>query len=422
MFENILILPYLSDTVPPSKFAQFILMKNVYTLVLILLWINSAYAQVNPMRNYIFGHSLLDHRPPINPTPSDETTVPHWMYLLAQEAGYDYFAGGQYGFLPQHANVPPNAQWGYDIVPGVWDQDYESFADADINTILITAGNFMQWQAPNLDYPSDPGLSPVSATIQVFDWVEAQGDTPRYYIYENWPDMAGYLANGFPPTPNEFQAYSEYTLGDFNQWWIDYQDLVIALRPDLDVKMIPVGPIIDRVIQQIWPTPNIPFTDLYEDDAPHGRPSIYFLAALTTYMAIQGEKAPSSFSVPGIVQADLQQNYTEVIDLIWDELLAFNFPTGESRVFFEAPNQVQNAHQPTWHWGPNPGSTGLAFHYTRSAQNIRVYNHLGQALRSVAVLEPGGFLDLSDLPPGTYFFQYQLFSSPSTFSFTWIKQ
>ena len=397
-------------------------MKNAYILVLILAWINSSFAQVNPMRNYIFGHSLLDHRPPINPTPSDETTVPHWMYLLAQEAGYDYLAGGQYGFLPQHANVPPNAQWGYDIVPGVWDQDYESFADADINTILLTAGNFMQWQAPNLDYPSDPGISPVSATIQIFDWVEAQGDTPRYYIYENWPDMAGYLANGFPPAGNEFQAYSDYTNGAFHQWWVDYQDLVLALRPDLNVKMIPVGPIIDLILQETWPNTNIPFTELYEDDAPHGRPSIYFLAALTTYMATQGEKAPASFTVPGIVHPDLQENYTDIIDLIWDELLAFNFPTGESRVFFDQPNQVSVIHPTDQQWGPNPGFEGLTYQGDQPAQQIRVYNHLGQGLRTVLKLQPGDFLNLSDLPAGTYFLQYQLASTSQVLSFSWIKQ
>ncbi|MEM1218404.1 MAG: T9SS type A sorting domain-containing protein [Bacteroidota bacterium] len=397
-------------------------MKNVCTLVLLLLSINSIFAQVSPIRNYIFGHSLLDHRPPINPTPSDETTVPHWMYLLAQEAGYDYYAGGQYGFLPQHANVPPNAQWGYDIVPGVWDQDYESFADADINTILITAGNFMQWQAPDVDYPSDPGLSPVSATLQVFDWVEAQGDAPRYYIYENWPDMAGYLANDFPPTTSEFQAYSDYTNGAFHQWWIDYQDLVLAQRPDLNVKMIPVGPIIDRVIQETWSGQNIPFLQLYEDDAPHGRPSIYFLAALTTYMAIQEEKAPISFLIPNVVHPDIQQNYSGIIDLIWDELLAFHFPSGESRVFFNQPNSIYIRDTPKDCWGPNPGFGELLFYGNQAAERIRIFNHTGQLVRSIQKLEPKGLINLEALPAGAYFLQYQSAFSKQLQYFTWIKQ
>ena len=33
------------------------------------------------VRNYIFGHSLIVHTPPQFPTPSDETTVPHWLTL-----------------------------------------------------------------------------------------------------------------------------------------------------------------------------------------------------------------------------------------------------------------------------------------------------------------------------------------------------
>jgi len=79
------------------------------------------------INQFIFGHSLIDHSPPLIPTPSNETTVPHWIYLLAQEAENSYAAGGKYGFLPQHAMPPYFAQWGYDIVPSVWDSDYEPF-------------------------------------------------------------------------------------------------------------------------------------------------------------------------------------------------------------------------------------------------------------------------------------------------------
>jgi len=57
------------------------------------------------------------------------------------------------GFLTSHRNLPPNSQWGYDIVPGVWDQDNETFAEAEISTTMITVGNFIQNElSSNDDY------------------------------------------------------------------------------------------------------------------------------------------------------------------------------------------------------------------------------------------------------------------------------
>lgn len=302
-------------------------------LLLLLLCTQLANTQTNPLRMFIFGHSLLDHRPPINPTPSDETTVPHWLHLLSQEAGYDYFAGGQYGFLPQHANLPPISQWGYDIVAPVWESDTETFGEADINTVLITAGNFMQWQPADEDYPGNPGVSPVSATEDILDWLMDQGDNPRCYIYENWPDMAPYLGSGFPPTETEFAQYNSYTTGDFHTWWLDYQDFLLQSRPAINVRMIPVGPIMSGLHTGLL-ADQIPYTELYEDDAPHGRASTYFLAALITYMAIYEEPAPLTYSVPTIVHQTIRDNYSAIVNFAWSELQNFNDDMGTSRVFY----------------------------------------------------------------------------------------
>lgn len=361
------------------------------------------FAQVDPARIFIFGHSLLDHRPPAIPTPSNETTVPHWLYLLSEEAGYDLAAGGQYGFLPQHADLPPIAQWGYDIVPGVWDSDLETFAEADINTILITAGNFMQWQGPAEAYPTDPGVSPFSATLDILDWVQDQGDAPRYYVYENWPDMAPYLQNGFPPNEAELSAYADYTNGAYHDWWIEYHDLILAERPELEVRMIPVGPILEKIIDILWGNTEVPILELYEDDAPHGRPSIYFLAALTTWMAIHQEKAPAGFVVPEIVHADIQQSYQEIVDLIWEELLLFNTPNGQSRVFFELANAVIPAssnERP--YWVPNPSGGSIALGAANEYHQLEVFSMLGDRVFFQDKVPPKAQLSLEALPAGSY--------------------
>lgn len=353
-------------------------------------------------KTFIFGHSLIDHRPPAIATPSNETTVPHWIFLLAQEAGYPYAAGGQYGFLPQHANVPPISQWGYDIVPGVWESDTEPFSEADIDQILITAGNFMQWQDPSLPYPGEPvTLTPISATLSVVDWVNQQEDSLQIYIYENWPDMAPYLTGGnFPPTGADLDDYYSYTAGDFHDWWIAYHDSVLAARPDVKVRMIPVGPIFAQLFQST-PYDQIPATELYEDDAPHGRASLYFVASLVTYMAMFQEKAPATFSVPSIVHPVIQNNYTTLVDTIWDALLAFNAPSGESRVFFSSP---ATSTDPTiadrlCEVFPNPTANIIHIESLSPVRQVSIYNQAGQLVLQRQHVQQ---VSLKTFPTGSY--------------------
>lgn len=296
----------------------------------------SSYAQTD-ITNYIFGHSLLVHEPPALPTPPNETTVPHWVYLLAQEAGHNYAVAGQYGFLPQHANLPPFSQWGFALVPPAWESDYEPFSDADFTTILITASNFSQWQPSYIPYYGGGGVqSPLTATLDIIDWVQLQEDSLTIYIYENWPDMAGFIAGeGFPPTAAEFSNYHDYTQNGFHDWWVEYHDSLVVARPADNIKMIPVGPIISSLLTETALS-GIPILDLYEDNAPHGRPTIYFLASLVTYMAMYGELAPANFTNFGTVHSLVQSNYATAVNYIWAELQAFNHLNGDSRVFCEA--------------------------------------------------------------------------------------
>ncbi len=379
---------------------KFILIPICFGLTICM----NLFGQSDTMKMFIFGHSLIDHRPPINPTPSDETTVPHWLYLLSQEANKNYAGGGQYGFLPQHANVPPISQWGYDIVPGVWESDTEAFADADINTIMITAGNFIQWQAPDEEYYSDPGITPISATETIIDWLGQQEDSLRIYIYENWPDMAGFLNNGFPPSETEFDSYNAETNGAFHDWWISYHDALLLSRPDENIKMIPVGPIMSKLHTDLLPLA-IPTTELYEDDAPHGRATTYFLAGLITYMAVNEQKAPSSYNVPTIVHSAIQNNYVDIVDFIWAELLDFNDDNGESRVFFSdisAQTDLElSALDLTLY--PNPTQGLFQISGALSEYIIDILDANGNVYQSLDVNQSTLTIDINGLPAGTYF-------------------
>lgn len=285
---------------------------------------NTPEPKITTVRNYIFGHSLILHA-----TDSAETTVPYWVNALAQDAGYSYAMDGQYGFLPQHANLPPTAQWGIQTVSGVWDSESgQSFGEADFTTILLTAANFVQYQPATSPYDGDnpTNASPVSATLDIIDWVTAQEPGIEIYVYENWPDMAGFLSGQWPPTAGQFANYNEYTTGDFHDWWVDYHSELTTARPDETIIMIPVGPILAKLLTETELS-QIPLLELYEDDAPHGEPTLYFLASLITYMSIYGEQPPADFLIPSTVNQTVAENFEAVNTLIWNELVAYGVVT-----------------------------------------------------------------------------------------------
>lgn len=321
-------------------------MKHSLLLLLLLCTCASAQSQIQNERLFVFGHSLIDHRPPAIATPSDETTVPHWLQLFAQEAGHTIAAGGQYGFLPSHraniinGNVQP--QWGYDIVPGVWDIDNETFAEANMTSVMITIANFIQNDLlPTDDYYNEPaGVTPISTTEYIFNWADQLEPGARYFIYENWPETNLAVPNPtYPISSAQFDTYNAYTQGDFHDWWIDLHDAVLANRPDLNIRMIPVGPTLAKLFGSNL-ADQVPYTELYEDLDPHGRATLYFLAAMVTYAALYQEQPPATFVVPSIVHEDIRNNYAAVSTFIWDELQAFNTPAGESRVFSDVAMPV----------------------------------------------------------------------------------
>ena len=88
----------------------------------------------------------------------------------------------------------------------------QSFGAVNFDSILLTSANFIQWQSPNT--VDGNGDSPVGNTLQIIDWVTSAEPGIDVYIYENWPDMAPFIAGEtFPPSQAEFAAFNAYTLG-----------------------------------------------------------------------------------------------------------------------------------------------------------------------------------------------------------------
>lgn len=365
------------------------------------------HAQPDTLRNFIFGHSLIDHRPPAIPTPHDETTVPYWLHQLAAEAGHVYQVDAQFGFLPYHAaTLPPVSQLGYDGVSGFWDSETIPFSEADVTHIMLTAANFIQAEPPYFPYYSPDSIySPISATRDILDWVDQQEDSVLFYIYENWPEMHDSILP-FPPSPTELNPYYNYTLNGFHNWWLEYQDSLLEQRPMLNVRMIPVGPILSKLFTSSILS-DIPILDLYEDTAPHGRPTLYFLASLITYMSIYQEMAPLTYSVDTIIHDYVADNYNFFVNFIWDELLNFNDASGTSRVFLDDLSAVHvQLDSNVITLFPNPTSgifvvDGLTGDF--DVDILDVNGNIHQNYNSSSRIE----INISSLPTGLYFIRIQ---------------
>ena len=375
------------------------------SIFILLIFICTQTHAQKTIRNFVFGNSLINHEFQTIITPSQETSVPHWFHFLAEESNRNYAMSGQYGFLPQHQNLPPIAQWGFDFVPFVWDSDNELFSDANFTNILITPGNFIQDQGPNEHYFNED-FSPVDATENIFNWCRAEEPGMTYYIYENWPDMAGFLGSGFPPNETEWAAYNDYLNNDFHQWFLDYHNQVQQRIPDLCIKMIPVGTVISQLLQTS-PFDEIEVTTLYEDDAPHGRPTIYFLAALTTYMAMYEERAPSSYEVTEFIDPIIADNYNLVVDFIWSELLAFDDASGTSLVFCNEPDMTTDVAiivaEDNIELLPNPTTDQFTINGPLAAYEITILDVNGQLVQSFNEEGTALTIDISNLPVGLFF-------------------
>lgn len=386
-------------------------MRTLYIAALLLVF-QSTQAQ-DSLRTFIFGHSLILHEHIINPIPTQENATPHWLHFLAKEANKSFEVDGKYGFIPSHARDEIFAQWGFDSVPQLWDSDFEPFSAANFNSILITPANFIQWIGPNDNYWNET-QSLVDFTEDLFERVDGLQPNLNFYMYENWPDMASYM-NTFPPTPNEWSNYNDYVNGEFHDWNIEYHDSVADRFPGRNVKMIPVGPAISRVLQSP-PFDQINIDSLYEDDAPHGRPSIYYLAALITYMAMYQEKAPSSYIPPNSIQANGQSYYMidqiiidnrqAAIDTIWNVLQEFNFPNGDSRVFIDQGIITSiNIESKNQHLiiSPNPVSDKLSIAIADKVAEVILFDLKGTEVHSSNSLS----IDVSQIQSGLYIIQVQ---------------
>lgn len=296
-------------------------------------------SQAQYVKNYIFGHSLIRHAPRLDLPLEDrndataETAVPYWMHKLADanENGHTYALTGQYGFLTGHSDLPPRAHWNFHRdrnEPYPWTDWNMTFAEANFTDVTITPANFIQRIGPDENYQSErfSHTSPLLETLKIADWVNEQEPGIKLYIYENWGNLGTQpgVERDAPIetiTQTQLHDYHEFVQTEFHDWWVEYYRLVREARPEFNIEMIPVGPIMAKLLNdERFSLNTIPAYELYEDIAPHGRPTIYFLASLINYMAMYDQRSPSDIVIPDTIHFLVKNNYEEIVEYIWQEL------------------------------------------------------------------------------------------------------
>ncbi|MFW2543983.1 PA14 domain-containing protein [Primorskyibacter sp. 2E107] len=261
---------------------------------------------------YFFGNSLVAYD-----AGGVQAMVPYWMDVLAETAGNTYAFSGGYGFLRQFADSPePVSAWGIAGVDPAIAED-AVFSTAALDSVVITPANFIQDVAPGSDYVGD-SRSPVDAVIDIVETINASQPTAQILIYEGWPDMAQFT-DAMPPDAASVQAYYDYALGEYHDWYDTLIDEVNAAFPEAEVQLLPVNTILADLLTTTLS--DIPAEDLYVDDAPHGTETLYYLASMITYQAAYGAPAPLPDTLPDTVHPSVFASYDEINTVISDALI-----------------------------------------------------------------------------------------------------
>jgi hypothetical protein len=276
----------------------------------------SANAQEKSERAYVFGNSLVHHL-----TDSDETTVPHWLALMAREAGHDFALSGQWGFVRDfRANLPPVPNWSFRNVTQSWDSERRGFGSAGLTSVWINPANFIQYQTPDAPYDGDnpENLSPVQATTDVLAWATTNAPDVGVYVYEGWPEMAS-ITGRFPPSERALAEYHRFATEEYAQWFDAYVGGIKGNLPDTSVSMIPVSRVLSSVMLETALSA-LPAETFYSDDAPHGTSALYLMAAMVVYNTVYAEPLPDAFRPPTSIAPELRATFTMVRDAIWERV------------------------------------------------------------------------------------------------------
>ena len=268
------------------------------------------YAHLNSLHNHDAGAG------------NQNTSTANWIRRMAVGApngGNVYTCGWQFGFA-NGWTTPPNAQ-GQEVAPSPHMSGTSWTGGNQIEVVEFVPDNFEGWTVdPNV--ANSLGFTYQPRLLELIDAWEANAPNANrvYAVYAGWPDMSPY---GEPATINSTQItnYRNFALGAYQTWMELLVSRLQAARPSLTIRLHNVN----KAVIQTWRDTvvnTVPTSALFEDDAPHGYSTWYFLAAIADYIEIFNEKPPVGFTFDGAwgVHSTVTSNYQAIVDHIWGVL------------------------------------------------------------------------------------------------------
>jgi hypothetical protein len=264
--------------------------------------------------------------------------VPTWLDRMADADGGKRIAAQ--GTYDVRSNNPPNwtQNWLPDVaslhLPTEGAASWARANAANITDMIIVTDNF---SGPPVytDTGTNPRVGGPVPIPNAADWVyeitnsiivpfEANtDDDPTYWIYEGWADGGNILAENGTANAGNFAAWRDRTTGGlgYGQW---FDNLAAALQEDTPaaasrIKVIPVARTIVSVMENTAASA-LASEDWFEDDAPHGRATLYLLASMIVYSSLYQEPAPMPDFTGTQINDVFRCKYNSIAVNIFDEM------------------------------------------------------------------------------------------------------
>jgi hypothetical protein len=282
---------------------------------------------LSEIKGAVFGHSLFDHD--FGPTANVYTATGSWLGVLAEASNTESSFGLWFGqIVTQNDNwenvwlgPPTEAQNTYPTnTQPFWPSG--AFGEQNFTDILIMASNFEPYDTSPQAY--------LPRTRTLLDRISAYYPNARYWIYAHWPEpniVSSEFVDLADLSDEEFTLYNQYTSGEFWDWHAGWFEEINLARPSLDLRIIPVGPLVADLVENQAVLSTVGFTDLYLDDAPHGNANAYFLAALATYHSMYRQDPDTSqisypLDAPTLL-TEISNNLADISQYLRDRLRVY---------------------------------------------------------------------------------------------------
>jgi|GEM_PF-2119130 hypothetical protein len=377
--------------------------KSLPLFMLMFVVSSSLFAQtagIDSVHMYYYKNSLYNHLETANNDANSSTNIGNWIARMASADTLPKKAtlGSVFGFFHQWT-VPPRAN------------NFHS----EISTPHIPKWNATWTGAEKIDFvgfvPDNfdgQGFDPADTTnmgdayerklLYLIDqWEEnASNDNRRYVLYAGWPNLNGYGGTNADPstiTPTQFSNWRAFGLGSYQNWMELLVTRLSNARPLIDIRLHNINKVL-LMCHENTLVGDIPPEMLFEDLAPHGRSTWYFLAAVAEYIELYNEKPPMNFVFNPNWNVDVRvtSNYQTLVDYIWgvlkDDVTLSSFNEKE----IQKPIRIY----------PNPANDKIYIHTTESEFEIEISNTFGQVIISEFNTK---IISINQLPAGTYFVQ-----------------